>query len=87
MSQTGDFNQDGRIDGNDIALLRTLLQGNPQLSAHLSAEEFALLDVNHDGHIDQDDLAALYQKLLLASDKLSLGHDEKLGQLRNKLKH
>ena len=85
MTQTGDLNQDGRLDGKDVALLKGLLQMDPRISEHLSAEDIALLDINHDGHIDQNDLTALYDKIFAASANLSPDTNEKLAHLRNKI--
>lgn len=85
MSQAGDLNQDGRLDGKDIALLRSLMQADPRISEHLSAEELAILDINQDGKIDQNDLNALYAKLFAASTDLSADSNQKLANLRHKL--
>lgn len=51
-SSYGDFNQDGRRDGDDIILLQdAILRGNLKMS------ENRLFDIDGDGSVTQDDLA------------------------------
>lgn len=84
MSDKNDLNQDGKLDHQDIAMLRQLILDNPSTLAYLSDTEKALLDINDDGQLTYDDVISLYEKIatLPKSDK---SHSDKLAHLRNKL--
>jgi hypothetical protein len=70
----------------DLPILRQVVQGNPQLLAHFSAAERAMLDVNHDGQVDEADVEALCAKIMQAEAAHALGAAEKLAHLRDKLR-
>ncbi len=78
---SGDINQDGRLDGNDLAILRDLVK-NPELAALLNPEDRALLDVNNDGQIDEQDIIALVKKIESEANQELAGVE----QLRQKLR-
>ena len=80
----GDLNHDGKLDPQDVAVLRRILQGNARLIEDLSPQQRALLDINHDGKLDYDDLIALCQKLLHEGHQDVAPITDKLNHLRDK---
>jgi hypothetical protein len=84
MSISGDFNNDGKLDAQDINLLRQLLTDNPGILQHLTPEDKAMLDFNQDGVIDREDLARLCSKIL-NQPYINPDINNKLANLRNKL--
>jgi hypothetical protein len=88
MASTGDLNHDGDVVGKaDLALLRTLLEGNPSLIANLSDTERNRLDFTGDGTVGQEDLIALCEMIMhQGGDGIAAHHQEKLASLRAKLR-
>lgn len=56
----GDINHDGRLDRDDLALLRQLL-ANPDLYLALTREQRDALDMNQDGMLSYNDVARLIE--------------------------
>ena len=54
----GDLNNDGRVDRDDLRLLRLQLESH-SAGQTLSPEEIAILDVNGDGKLDENDFIEL----------------------------
>lgn len=84
MAVPGDFNQDGKLDAQDLAFLRQLLAENPEIMQNLADEDKALLDINRDGIIDREDLTLLCAKIL-NQPYSNPNLNSKLSNLRNKL--
>lgn len=83
----GDITGDGKIDKEDIEILRMLCQGGPtseKLFSSLSPEQVAACDITGDGYINRDDLLQLAKKMLNQDPKRNI--ENKLSNLRNKLK-
>lgn len=85
MSFEGDLNYDGKLDQQDLAFLRQLICDNPEILNQLSEKEKACLDINHDGHINYDDIVALCGKIIQKDEKLPVHTSDKLSHLRSKL--
>ncbi|MBK8191027.1 MAG: dockerin type I repeat-containing protein [Vampirovibrionales bacterium] len=64
-AQAGDVNNDGRLDLNDLTLLRQLL-ANPDLYLALTHEQRELLDVNNDGMLSYNDVARLIELMAVS---------------------
>lgn len=71
----GDLNADGRLDEDDLNLLRELVN-KPELAALLSDEDKALLDINNDGVINQQDIVALVNKINMSITSDTSGLDK-----------
>ena len=87
MTLHGDINQDGRIDRQDLTLLKNLIGasgGNPDALNHLPPEVLDKLDVNGDGQIDSDDVNAMCQTLFMGSVDKTASFRGKLDELRAK---
>lgn len=85
-----DFNKDGKVDSADLALLRNIIAQaghSPDLLDRLPAEDRALLDVNHDGDINYDDVVALCQSMLQTSKEDAQSMADKFQALRSKAKN
>ncbi len=85
MATEGDLNHDGKLDEQDLAFLRQLTLESPGLLSHLSEQEKACLDINHDGHINYDDIVALCGKIINNHEPATTHAIDKLTSLRNKL--
>lgn len=55
----GDINGDGKIDGNDVILLKAHIEGRTSLTL----DSAIAADINKDGTIDTQDLALLKKHL------------------------
>ena len=67
MSLTGDLNNDGKVDAEDLKLLKQLLQEDgipPEAFRQLSPEEQAVFDITGDGQVSYNDVIALTEKLM-----------------------
>lgn len=83
----GDITGDGKIDKEDIEILRILCQGGPtaeKIFANLTPEQIASCDITGDGYINRNDLFELAKKMIDQAPKNNL--ENKLSNLRNKLK-
>lgn len=79
----GDIDGDGKLDKNDLALLKQMLADHDLLDK-LSPEDQARLDVNHDGKVTYDDVVALCE-MVIADDRNSARNlAAKFDALRNK---
>ena len=84
----GDVTGDGKIDQEDIEILKLLCRGDAtaeKLFASLTPEQLSACDVTGDGYINSDDLIALFKKLI-NQDKIK-EREDKLSNMRNKLKN
>ena len=52
LRKIGDLNNDGKIDFDDVLLLKEVLEGKRKLDQ----KEFEYADLNHDGKVDYEDL-------------------------------
>ncbi len=89
MAEPGDINRDGKIDNQDLELLRAMVRNTP-LFENLSDEEKVLLDVNRDGEVNYDDVIRLIEMI---KSKVDQDHSEQgetlrrsISSLRNKLR-
>jgi len=67
MTLTGDLNRDGKVDKEDLEILKAILaeiEGDTNFLDVLTPEQRKILDINHDGQIDRDDLEALCEILI-----------------------
>lgn len=85
----GDINRDGKIDHQDLELLRTLVR-NASLFENLSSEQKALLDLNHDGVLNYDDVIQLIELIQSEAEQDSSSQGQALRQsvdsLRDRLR-
>ncbi|MGA7953439.1 MAG: dockerin type I repeat-containing protein [Gloeobacterales cyanobacterium] len=61
---TGDLNDDGKVDAEDVTILEQYLKG----SRLLVDQELSQADINQDGKVDSQDLEALQKRLGIASN-------------------
>lgn len=60
LRKGGDLNNDGKVDMDDILLMKDALDGKIELNE----EELACADINHDGVVDYKDLNLLINHVL-----------------------
>ncbi len=94
MTLTGDLNRDGRVDKDDLEILKAILseiEDDTSFLDVLTPEQRKQLDINHDGQIDRDDLEALCEILIRgntdASCEVKKEAVEKISGLRDKLRN
>ncbi len=58
----GDLDGDGKVDQNDLAILRNLVQ-NKALFNQLSPDEKKRLDLNNDGSLNYDDIIEMIKAI------------------------
>lgn len=83
----GDVTGDGKIDDDDIEILKILCEGGPTAEAifsKLTPEQLSACDTTGDGYINREDLLELCKKIVMKSDSKEI--DDKLSDLRRKLK-
>lgn len=81
----GDITGDGKVDDEDIQILRLLSEGGhtaETLLEHMTDEQLAACDITGDGMITKEDLIQLVTKLVFSSGK----KNDKLSNLRDRMK-
>ena len=86
----GDVTGDGKIDEDDIEILRLLVKQDSTsdaLFSTMSAQQIAACDVTGDGLVNQQDLVDLAKKLINNQDTASeVAKDPRLQSLRERLR-
>lgn len=89
MAEPGDINKDGKIDNQDLELLRTMVR-NTALFENLPDEQKAMLDMNSDGDVNYDDVIRLIEMIKSRADQDTSEQARELSQsissLREKLR-
>lgn len=83
----GDVTGDGKIDDDDIEILRALCAGGTTaeiLFEHLTPEQLAACDVTGDGYINREDLMMLCKAIVDKTPGKKI--EEKLSNLRKRIK-
>lgn len=87
MSRRGDITGDGKLGRADLELLKQLVkqyQGNPAAVDALTPAQFAMLDVNADGQLDQDDVEALCKLLMNGNTGQMQALNQKFREMRGR---
>ncbi|MGD9581201.1 MAG: dockerin type I repeat-containing protein [Vampirovibrionia bacterium] len=83
----GDVTGDGKIDDEDIAILKLLANGGTTAEAifeKLSPEQLAACDITRDGYINRSDLLELCKSIVNKNPDKKI--ENKLTDLRNKVR-
>lgn len=83
----GDITGDGKVDQDDINILRLLTQGGTTAEAlfsQLSPEQIAACDISGDGYINREDLIEMCKSVINKAPEKTF--NDKLSGLRNKIK-
>ena len=82
----GDVTGDGKIDQDDIEILKLLIKEDSTsdaLFASMTNEQIAACDVTGDGYINMDDLVQMMRKIVLKPENTT---DDKLNSLKSKMR-
>lgn len=83
----GDVTGDGKVDDDDIAILKLLSSGGntaEAIFAQLTPEQLAACDITRDGYINRDDLLELCKSIVNRAPDKKI--ENKLSNLRNKVR-
>lgn len=81
----GDITGDGKVDDEDIKILRLLSEGGhtaETLLENMTEEQLAACDITGDGLISKDDLVQLLTKLVFSSGN----QNDRINKLRDRMK-
>lgn len=88
----GDINNDGKVDGEDLRLLRSILDDLKQhefshtIISQLTPEQQGMLDITQDGKFTYEDVIALC-KLVVKETESHPTLSDKFSALQNKIRH